>query len=167
MVVAIYLDVRPADTVDHPFAAVDVVPGQVAEVELKQVPPDLFEAIDLEVLAETPLGRTVRAGEPVLVSDLAPPVSIPAGSFLVELPVPVGSGVGDHALVVFVGSEDEPVPGLVTSVSFDEYGEPMGNVAVPGPVAAEVARAGAIGEAMVVLGERGRVPGCSTPSCGG
>jgi hypothetical protein len=156
VLVALWADLRTDPTVPHPFALSDLAAGDTIElrdVQMRSVPPDLFDPVDLPAVA----GRAVGAGEPILASVLDPSsIDVPDGWLAVELGVPGGTGPGSH-VVAIIAHPESPAPtshrGLVVSVDEgDGFGGLLATCAFPPEAASAVAVAAAEGRVSVLTG---------------
>ncbi len=156
LALAVYADLRPSSTTEHPFAVEEIPAHSVVHPDMfewRAVPIGLLEPILPGDLDGVRIPMELRVGDPLLataVTGHAPPV--PDGWMLVELPMPVDAAAGDIATIVTLTGGAAVDGRVFTSPTPDEYGGAVGAVAVPPDAAAEVARAAAIGEAIVLVG---------------
>lgn len=158
VITAAVAEFRPAATVAHPFAAVDLEPGRPVspgDVEWRAVPIGLLPLPELEGAATL---RAVPAGEPLLPSSLGPEeASLPEGWWAIPLSLPERAAAGDavRLLVIdpFTGGTTA-LPGLVVEPGgrSDLLALTPGLVAVPGEAAGLVAAASTEGRVVVALG---------------
>lgn len=159
ILIAAWVDLRPAATVPYPFAAEDVPAGATIDAGLvtwRQVPDGLLPiAPDLGGAARF----AIKAGEPILASSLtADRPSIPAGWWALETHLPENVVPGQEVKVVVVESGVSPlsVPGVIIEAppATDPLGyeDPVGLVAVPAEAAAAVAAGSARGDLSVLIG---------------
>lgn len=149
--IALWVELRPDATVEHPFAVEDIAIGDELDssnTELRQVPTGLLDRVDLGSIVVRP----ITAGSPVLDEDLREPHSaIPSGWWIVAAEVPPSASPGDAVRVVLL-DERSSVEGFVASVAVeDAFGTGLGSVAVPSESAAEVASAQANGRVAVLV----------------
>ncbi|NIA25221.1 MAG: hypothetical protein GWP04_06595 [Gammaproteobacteria bacterium] len=159
VIVAAWIDLRPADTVAYPFAAVDIASGASIDagiIEWRQAPKGLLPT-------NPEIGGTARyaiaAGEPLLpslVSGARP--AIPDGwwALSTELPESVIAGQSLRIVITGLGLGPQAVPGIVIEPPPRAdplgYGDPIGLVAVPGDFATAVAASAAEGNLSVLVG---------------
>lgn len=141
---AVWIEVRPVSTEQHPFADRDHAVGDPLSVRWEDVPAGVLEPVE-------PIGhaaRPLRAGEPLLVSDVTDrPPAAPDGWWVVELELPFDAVVGAEIQLVTLPTPGvapvTPIAGVVTSVRIADgtfgSGRPVGAVAVPPERAAEAA----------------------------
>lgn len=152
--VAMWLELRPDPRVDHPFAVVDIAPGEVLgphNTETRRVPSGMLELPPEDARATEP----IPAGTPALaaytaIGDHHPP----DGWWIVSTPIPAGAAVGDAVKLIMLDTGSS-VDGIVTSLSVsDAFSTVDGGVAVPEQSATEVAVAVANGRIAVLLSAR-------------
>lgn len=147
---ALWVELRPRDMVEHPFALQSVPAGTPLEpsmFEFRDVPPGVLEAIAVGGAAR----HAIAAGQPLLPGDTDPTgVVVPTGWWTVEVPLPAATQPGDEVRLVVrpldIGAESVIVDGLAVRTPIpeaDPFGlEPTaGLVAIPGAQAADVALA--------------------------
>jgi len=132
------IELRPATTVPHPFAARPIAIGEVVDdsaVVWREVPVGLLAAATLPLVSDRPIG----VGEPVLGGDGAEQVSsIPDGWWAIEVDIPDGTRSGNTVrLVTATGVAD----GVVVDVREGDFGERTALVAVPDAAVSMVAAA--------------------------
>lgn len=152
--VATWLELRPEPQVDHPFAIVDIAPGDALgphNTETRQVPSGLLEPPPDEARATEP----IPAGTPILAAYTSREErNLPEGWWIVSTTVPAGAVVGDPVKVIMLDSGSS-VDGIVTSIPMtDAFSSIDGGVAVPEHNATEVAVAAANGRVAVLLSTR-------------
>jgi len=150
-VFALWMEMRPAATVDHPFVTQHIARGDTispANTETRPVPLGLFDPI--------PKGATARSeipvGAPVLIRDIGETSDgIPDGWWIVTLDVPPSARSGDRVRVVVVDS-GQVIEGFVATVGNpDPFVMGGGSVAIPGEDAAAVAAASMNGRVVVLV----------------
>lgn len=149
--VAVYIELGPDPNTDHPFATVDIAPGDVIDTsntEMRALPAGLLESTELGAVARRPIGR----GEPVLMSDVGDAESVvPPGWWVVGVTLPDGAQAGDRVRMVLLDSGGE-VEGVVAHAGSDDpFAAADGGVAVPAESSAEVALAAADGRLAVLI----------------
>lgn len=149
--IALWLEIRPDPTTEHPFAVVDIAIGEVIgdhNTEMRTLPAGLFEApeADAHALVEIP------AGTPVLAAQTGPnQLVMPRGWWVVALNVPVEAEIGDQVRVILV-DEGRAVEGVVSAVGSPEgFDVSTGGVAIPPEQASDVAVAAANGRVAVLV----------------
>lgn len=150
---ALYLDLRPAPEVDHPFLTTGVPAGAMigpADVEWRSIPSGTLPAVEPAGVAVADL----PAGTPLVAALLMTAPSIPDGWFALEIPVPDLATPGSPVrIVVDAETWTDAVVIALAPESNDFLGQ--GNnalVAVPGDAAAIVAEATRTGSVTVLLG---------------
>lgn len=148
--VALWVELRPEQMVQHPFAVAEILPGEeigVANTEMRLVPNGLFGPVGDGVSRDV-----VDEGEPVLASDVVETDSyIPDGWWIVTADVPTNAKPGDRVRVVLLSS-GEIVGGVVTSaITEDPFSNTSGSIAVEPSRASEVAIAAADGSIAVLV----------------
>jgi hypothetical protein len=126
--VALWLEIRPSNSVLHPFAEHPIRAGATitqSDVEFRSVPGGLLPAVSLPHVTDHP----VEAGEPVLPPSSQP--TIPEKWWAVELPSPSAVSPGSQVRVVITGFDQPTLStiGIVVQPG-DEFGEPTALVAV-------------------------------------
>ena len=128
VLMALWLEVRPADTVLHPFAPHPIPLGTTltpSEVEFRAVPSGLLPPVSLPQITD----RSLNTGDPILPTDPLP--AVPADWWALELPSAGGMSPGARVRVVVTGY-DQPVVstlGMVVDTG-ERYGESTVMVAV-------------------------------------
>jgi hypothetical protein len=151
-VIALYIELRPASSVEVPFAVVDIAAGEEIapdNTELREVPEGLVAgAAHGDVAVDE-----VIAGDPVLASDVGEVGSVvPDGWWVVGVTLPVGAQSGDPVRLVLLDGGAE-VEGVVAHPGSDDpFAAADGGVAVPPEDTAEVAVAAANGRLAVLIG---------------
>lgn len=152
LLAAFVVELRPAETALHPFAATAIEAGTVVTadlVEFRLVPAGLLPRVELPLRTT----RRLAAGEPLLAGAEDPAAAAPPGWWAVELSLPAGVAPGAPVQVVVVpdreGLPPRTVEGIVEAAARPEDG--IGRVALPGEEAAAVAAAAAEGRAMVLV----------------
>jgi hypothetical protein len=157
VLVALWADLRPDATVEHPFARSDLPVGAEitrTEVDMVEIPTGILESVELPLV----LGRPVVAGEPILRSSSSPDeVTMPDGWLQVELAVPVGAHPGSTVVVVATAPAEGDAPdsyeGLVVSSGGDgDFGARIATCAFPPEQATEVAVAASQNRISVLIG---------------
>ena len=151
---ALWLEVRPAPVVDHPFASVEIAVGELIgphNTQAKSVPVGLFEPPPDGSYATSP----VPAGAPILVEQTGDErFVVPAGWWIVSVDIPVGSQVGDRVRLVMLDS-GQAVDGIISSIgSSDGFSTSSGGIAVEPGMATEVAAEAANGRVAVLVATR-------------
>lgn len=148
---ALFLEFRPDTVVEVPFAAVDIVPGEVIDestTDMRRVPAGLLEAADLGDVA----GRPIGIGEPVLITDVDEDSDVvPTGWWVVGVTLPDGARVGDGVRLVLLDTGDEVEGVIAHPGSDDPFAAADGGVAVPADSSASVALAAAEGRLAVLV----------------
>ena len=148
---AIWVELRPEPTVTHPFANSDIAPGAVVDetnTESRPVPAGTFDSIAMGLTAL----KAIRLGEPILPGDVGDPdQTIPAGWWVIEVPLPREAPIGAAARLVLLDS-GEVVEGVVVTAAVDDpLGSGLGLIAVEPERAADAARATAEGRVAVMI----------------
>lgn len=158
LLVAAWIELRPAPMVDHPFAATDLPPGSVLDgsaLEWRPVPAGALPPV-------TPHGVTsvaIPAGTPLvaaLIRAERPP--IPEGWWTMQLEFSPDLVPGMALqLVVIPGPGDDPQPPIpavvVASPAAESFSRTTpGLVAVPPEAAADAAVAASAGRIAVLAG---------------
>lgn len=163
VVVSLWLEIRPVQTVRHPYLTRDLVAGEpvAGALEWREIAGGVLEPVSGTGFA----GRSLVAGQPLLRGDtVATAKLIPPGWWVLDLPVPSEAVSGTRIqLVVLPDGDRQPVPpigGIVTDVRSPEYGgdETIGSVAFPPDRAATAAVAIAGDNVAVLLEASGIVP---------
>lgn len=149
--VAMWLELSPEPRADHPFAVVDIAPGEILgphNTESRSVPSGLLDPPADGARAT----EQIPAGTPVLAAyTTTGEHPLPDGLWIVSTPIPVGAAVGDIVKVIMLDTGTS-VDGIVTSLSVsDAFSNVDGGVAVPEQSATEVAEAAADGRIAVLL----------------
>ena len=147
---ALWIELRPEPMVDHPFAIVEILPGDdigVANTEMRPIPRSMLDSVGTGVSS-----GAIAPGDPVLASDVVESRSyIPSGWWIVGADVPANTNPGDRVRVVLL-TTGEIVDGVVTSAFDDDpFSATSGAVAVEPDRAGEVAIAAADGEIAVLV----------------
>ena len=149
--VAVWVEVKPDATVEHPFAAAEIPSGtRVADASLewRRVPAGTFEAIDLDSVTS----RTVHEGEPLLASSIEEDTGVvPQGWWVIETDVPDGARPGDRARLVMLDSGVSVDAYIVATPSDDPFDSTPGSVAIDPAFATEAATAAAQGRIAVMI----------------
>lgn len=149
---ALWSELRPTPTVEHPFARVEIAPGDPLtpeNVEQRRIPVGVLPPTEIE-------GGSARsgigAGEPLTPSAIAMGTVAPSGWYLVPAEVPRGGSIGQSVRLIALDT-GLTTEGVVTAMSSDDPFEARtGSVAVPGEMAAEMARASLNGSLVVLVG---------------
>lgn len=145
-VVSLWLELRPDDSVDHPFLARDVAVGEPVEGALvwRSLPEGALETATAAGFAARPL----TAGQPLVRGDVVPdPVAAPPGWWIVEVEVPSEAAAGGRVQLVVLPEPGrrplQPIEGVAVEVRPAGYegGNPVASVAVPPDRAATAAAA--------------------------
>lgn len=150
--IALWVEVAPDPSTEHPFAIVDIAQGDdltAANVELRRVPAGLLAPVGSGSVAT----RDIPAGSPLGPGDTASPNAIvPGGWWVVATDLPPQASRGDRVRIVLLDS-GETVDGVVASTqSADPFSAGEGAVAIPPDLAPEVARAVSEGRMVVLVG---------------
>jgi hypothetical protein len=136
---------------EHPFARVEIAPGDPLtpeNVELRRVPAGVLPPT--EVAGSARLG--IAAGEPLTPSVVAISTLVPPGWYLVPADVPPGGLIGQPVRLIALDT-GLTTDGVITATSSDDpFAATTGSVAVPGEIAAEMARASLNGNLVVLVG---------------
>lgn len=147
---ALWAELRPEPTVEHPFATETILPGEVLDelnTETRRLPAGLLDPPPPGSVAL----RQIAAGTPLVAGDASPEGRlVPPGWWIVAVQVPRHAAVGDRVQLVLVDS-GQVVPGVVAlAPSEDPFDPTPGGVAVEPGAATRVAMA-ASGDRLVVL----------------
>jgi hypothetical protein len=148
-VIALWAELRPEATVEHPFATEPISRGTgigPGNTELRAVPAGLLQPVEMGSVAT----REVAAGSPVLDTDLSEGV-VPIDWWTVGLEIPVTASTGDLVRVVMLDTGDTTDGVVVSGPDADPFGSGMGSVALPGDEAAAVAIASREGRVAVMV----------------
>ncbi len=156
VVIALWADLRPSATVEHPVAVAEIPAGDevtVGQVRMIDVPAGLLEPVELPFVA----GRRIGPGDPILATDMSvDEVAPPQGWLLVELAVPDGAKPGSPVVAIVSGMDPDPATrhdGVVVSVGVDDgFGGELAGCAFPADDAAIVAVAAADNRISVLIG---------------
>jgi hypothetical protein len=148
---AVWIEVRPPASVEHPFAVGDIQSGEIVDVgntRMRPVPIGLLARVDLGQVAATP----IRDGDPILETDLeAEGSTIPSGWYRIEMVVPGDARPGDRARIIALDS-GVVADGVVTGIPEpDLLGSNLGTVAIDPASATEIAAAVAEGRAAILI----------------
>jgi hypothetical protein len=149
--VAVYVEFRPDDSVEAPFATTLIAPGDPIDetnTELRKVPSDLLDSASRGTVAT----RSVLPGSPVMAGDVGERGgTVPTGWWVVGVTLPHGATVGDDVRLVLLDSGLE-VSGVVAHPGSDDpFAAADGGVAVPPESSADVAMASAEGRLAVLI----------------
>jgi len=149
--VAIYVEFRPDQSVEAPFATTLISPGDLIDetnTEMRRVPAGLLDAAEPGMVAT----RSIPAGAPVLSGDVGElGDTAPPGWWVVGVTLPDGVEVGDDVRLVLLDSGLE-ISGVVAHPGSDDpFAAADGGVAVPPESSAEVAVASAGGRLAVLI----------------
>ena len=158
LIVAVWLDVRPSQTVSHPYAAVALNEGALIEETMID-----WRTIPAHVLPDpgNPVGmvsKRVAAGEPLVPSAVSSSRIVPPeGWWTLETRLPQGAHPGQsvHLILLAVGDAPLAVPGIVVAAPANDalaFEDLPGLVAVPAESAAIAAAAVAEDQVAVILG---------------
>lgn len=149
--VAVYVEFRPDPTVESPFAAVTISPGDVIDetnTELRRVPSGLLDSAQRGEIAT----RSILSGSPVMASDVSEQGrTVPPGWWVVGVTLPDGADVGDDVRLVLLDSGEEVAGVVAHPGSDDPFAAADGGVAVPPERSSDVAVAAANGRLTVLL----------------
>ncbi|MDX1469590.1 MAG: hypothetical protein R3258_09630 [Acidimicrobiia bacterium] len=151
VVAALWFELSPAANVEHPFATVDIDPGQLinaGNTEMRHVPSGLLENVEIGQAA----GRKIESGEPILASDVRPvEPDVPKGWWVVAASLPRGARTGDHVQVLMLDS-GLAAPGIVIAEGSDDpFDSFSGAIAIHPDHASDVAAAAVEGRIAVLL----------------
>lgn len=136
---ATVIELWPTEQMPYPFAAAPIGPGEPFEVEWRQLPSSAYVR---PALIGGVAAHSLEEGEPITLSDVQSPVSVPAGWWALALEVPTRLAPGARTRLVLEGGEGAAVPGIVVSSEepdrFDVSG-PTALIAVPAEDASRVA----------------------------
>jgi len=149
--VALWVEMRPDPSLDHPFAAQTITAGEQVDesnTEMRPVPSGLLEPVSPGEIAV----RDITQGEPVLASDVAPPGRVvPVGWWSVSVEVPPGATRGEIVRLVMLDT-GMVIDGVVaTPAATDALGSTVGAVAVHPDQAGEVAASAVNGRVAVLI----------------
>lgn len=158
IVIIVWLEIRPAATVMHPFVAEDVPAGAPVEevVALRSIPDGVLAPVEVTGYA----ARALEAGAPLLPGDIvSEPAAVPDGWWALALDLPPGTLAGSPIQLVVIPGPGEPgvdpLPGVVVVAPVDGgvFGESAPGLAAFAPEhAASAAVAIANREAQVLVG---------------
>lgn len=150
---ALFLEFRPAHTVDHPFASESIPRGDpLTAVEWRRVPKGLFPLPNLEgSFAAVDVGK----GEPLLPSHVSEAGYVPPDWWSIPVAMPFGAPVGT-AIQLIDGATAQATDGVIVAEPPDDPFaiEPTALVAVPAESAAAFAVAAAAGLVTVLIASR-------------
>jgi hypothetical protein len=167
---AVWLDIRPEDTVQRPFAGSDIAAGDdpaVADIEWRTIPANVgIDPITTEDLAVAPrFSRSIQQGDPILRSDLArSDAGVPADWWILPFGLPPDSVPGQAVQIVVIPTQGveapPPIPAVVVRPAPSDPGllgssGGIGQVAVPPEHAATAAIAAAANRVSILLSARG------------
>ncbi|MXZ68349.1 MAG: hypothetical protein F4X18_10830 [Acidimicrobiia bacterium] len=144
VIISLWVEIRPASTVRHPYVTRDVARGDPVEgaIEWRTVAGGVLEP----VLGSGFADRDLTAGHPLLPGDTTDaPLQVPRGWWLLDVAVPTDTTAGMSVQLVILPSSGEralpPIGGLVTSVRPGDYQSDglVGSVAFPPDRAATAA----------------------------
>ena len=124
--VAFWVELRPSETVMHPFAVRPISAGAAitpSDVELRSVPVGLLAPVSLPQIA----GHPIRTGDPILAEDPKP--KPPADWWALEIPSPAQVSPGSRVRVVITDRPAVSTIGIVVETG-EAFGEPTALVAV-------------------------------------
>ena len=151
---ALWVEVRPESSVEHPFASEVIHAG--AEIGdwntvLKRIPAGLLEPVVPGGVALT----EIAPGEPLLASSLGERnEKIPEAWWSIEMALPASARPGDAAQVVLLDAGSTVSAIVVARAVDDPLGSGLGTVAVPGEYAADVAAAAVEGRVAIMIATR-------------
>jgi hypothetical protein len=151
---AVWVELRPDPTVEHPFAAEDITAG--AEIGDWNTKPQRVAAGMLEPVTVGGVALTdIASGEPILASSIGDrDQAIPDGWWAIEIPLPDSARPGDSAEIVLLDAGSVVPAVVVAGVTDDALASGLGSVAVSGEQAAEVAAAAVNGRVAVMIATR-------------
>jgi hypothetical protein len=148
-ILALWIELRPQTTVEHPFATEMISRGTVigpGNTESRVVPEGLLTPVEMGSVAT----REIADGSPVLDTDLGGGV-VPIDWWTVSLEVPPTATAGDMVRVVILDTGDVTDGVVVSGPDADPFGSGIGSVALPGEEAAAVAIASREGRVAVMV----------------
>lgn len=149
--VALYIEFKPDDTVEAPFAITTISPGDVIDqtnTEQKRVPVGLLESAEPGEVAT----RTILPGWPVMASQVGEHgETVPPGWWVVSVALPDGAQIGDDVRLVLLESGEEVTGVVAHQGSADPFAAADGGVAVPPDSSSGVAVAAANGSLAVLI----------------
>jgi len=157
VLVALWADLRPAQTVEHPFARTDLPAGAEitrTEVDMVEIPTGILESVELPLV----LSHPVVSGEPILRSSSSTDeVTMPDGWLQVELAVPAGAHPGSTVVVVATalaeGDAAASYQGIVVTSGVDDaFGARIATCAFPPEQATAVAVAASQNRISILIG---------------
>ena len=163
---AVWLDLRPPDTVQVPFAGADIAVGDrpaAADVEWTDIPEGVVaQPVTRDELAgAAQFGRNVAAGDPILASDLVEQDSgVPSDWWILAMDLPFDTHPGQNVQLVVLPTQGleppAPIPAVVVRPAQNESGlfgssAGAGQLAVPPEHAATAAAAVAENRVSVLL----------------
>jgi hypothetical protein len=149
--IAAFVDLVGPPTHAHPYVVAAIASGAsvaTSDLEWRDVPAGVLPPVDLSGSVAT---RDLEPGTPLLPGDLAERSAIPAGWWVVPLPIP-GDPVPGTAIRVVLTETSTTVDGIVVAAGTEDLfsSQPTGLAAVPAGSAAAVAAA-AVNQQVVVL----------------
>ncbi len=154
LAVGLFLDTRPAATVDYPYVEGEVHAGQsiVGQIEWRRVPAGLLPGWEGDV--EGYAVADLTAGTPLL-PGLVGSAEVPDGWWSVAMPLPHPIGPGTP---IRVTTGETVVTGILSGEVVDTGYEFVGPVAFMPDDAELVAAAAASGAVVVMIGSASSVP---------
>ncbi len=147
---AAYLDLRPAPTTPHPFAAAAIdagTPIEESDVAWREIPRGL---LPMPELAGAVAGHDLLPGDPLLPSSVTAVAPLPADWWAVPLALPARAVPGSPLRAVMHGG-GEVVDGVVVAAPSPEDYEAIGLAAFPAEAATRVAAAVMTSDVVVLL----------------
>ena len=137
IVIAAYMDLSGPATESYPFAAAVTEPGEVVELEWREIPAGVLgPPSDLSGVARARL----EAGTPIVEGILAPIDAVPADWWALQADIPSQATIGSRVLVAIARPDSEVVGIVVAPSSATGFGGVTpGLLAIPPERAAEVA----------------------------
>ena len=166
LMTAIWLDLRPAGTVQVPFAGSDIAIGDqpsTADIEWADVPEGVVPrpVTPNELATTTRFGRNIDAGDPILASDLVEQNNgVPADWWILAMDLPLDTRPGQNVQLVVLPAQGldppAPIPAVIVRPGRSDSGlfgssAGAGQVAVPPEHAATAAAAVADNRVSVLL----------------
>jgi hypothetical protein len=156
VVIAVWFEVAPEQTVLHPFARFDMAAGTsvtASDFEQRPVPTGVLP----EVNPDGVLTINITNGDPLVPAMVSQSPVVPEGWWALDVPVPAGVGAGTEVrLLVDQEVSARVVVGLIVRIQeSDTFEGNVALVAVPEADAAAAAAAVAQGTAAVLVGSGG------------
>jgi len=148
---ALWIEFRPEPTAEYLFAASPIAAGERIDANNSETRIGPSGLLQTATLGDIVLSG-IEAGDPILASSAGElGRAVPAGWWLLELPMPESARLGQAARVVLIDAGQVVDSVVAGGVSDDELGDGTGLVAVAPADVAEVAAAAAGGRAVVLV----------------